>query len=129
MILLVSELYYPEEISTGFILTKIAEGLAENTSVQVITGPPDYSGLKIAPQFEVRNNVKIERVKAISLNKNKIVSLEKTTKIANLQSQIDEKRILAICEPTVKDEATGQTWLEYYNLQVQDLRNQIVALG
>ena len=74
MILLVSELYYPEEISTGFILTKIAEGLAEYTSVQVITGPPDYSGLKEAPRFEVRNNVKIERVSAISLNKNKIAS-------------------------------------------------------
>lgn len=74
MILLVSELYYPEEISTGYILTKIAEGLALNYPIQVITGPPDYSGLKQAPRFEIRNNVKIERVSAISLNKNKLVS-------------------------------------------------------
>jgi glycosyltransferase involved in cell wall biosynthesis len=74
MIILVSELYYPEEISTGYILTKIAEGLALNYPVQVITGPPDYSGLKDSPKIEIRNKVKIERVTARSLNKNKIAS-------------------------------------------------------
>lgn len=74
MILLVSELYYPEEISTGYILTQIAEGLGAEYPVQVITGPPDYSGLKEAPSFEVRNNVKIERVSVISLNKNRLIS-------------------------------------------------------
>lgn len=49
-----------------------------------------------------------------------------------LQSQIDEldkKRIRAGFEPTVKNEATGQTWLEYYTEQIQDLRNQIANLG
>lgn len=74
MILVVSELYYPEETSTGYILTKIAEGLAETFPVQVITGPPDYSGLKAAPSSEIRNNVRIERVSAINLNKNRIAS-------------------------------------------------------
>ena len=72
MIILVSEIYYPEEISTGYILTKIAEGLALDYPVQVITGPPDYSGLKETPSFEVRNNVLINRVNAVSLDKNKL---------------------------------------------------------
>jgi len=47
---------------------------------------------------------------------------------ANLQTQIDEfdkKRIRAIAEPALKDEESGQTWLEFYTIQIQDLRNQI----
>lgn len=51
---------------------------------------------------------------------------------AQLQSQIDEldkKRIRAIAEPSVKDESTGQTWLEHYNSQIADLREQISQLG
>lgn len=74
MILLVSELYYPEEVSTGFILTKIAEGLALSHPVQVITGPPDYSGYKNAPPFEIKNNVKINRVSVKSLDKNRLIT-------------------------------------------------------
>lgn len=45
-----------------------------------------------------------------------------------LQKQIDEldkKRIRAIAEPTLKDAQSGQTWLEYYTLQIQDLRTQM----
>ncbi|MDD2582671.1 MAG: glycosyltransferase family 4 protein [Desulfuromonadaceae bacterium] len=74
MIFLVSELYYPEETSTGYILTKIAEGLAETFPVQVVTGPPDYSGLKASSKSEIRNRVRIERVGGLNLNKNKIAS-------------------------------------------------------
>jgi len=33
------ELYYPEEVSTGYHLTSIAEGLASDFDVHVITGP------------------------------------------------------------------------------------------
>ncbi len=64
--------------------------------------------------------------------KAKIAAAEKAEKINNLQIQIieiDRKRIRAICEPSVKDGSTGQTWLEYYNLQVQELRNQISELA
>lgn len=64
--------------------------------------------------------------------KSKILAEEKAEKINKLQFQINEldrKRIRAICEPSVKDESTGQTWLEYYNLQVQDLRDQIANLA
>lgn len=72
MIIVVSEIYYPEEVSTGFILTKIAEGLAEENSVSVVTGPPDYSGEKSVPSFEIRNKVQINRIKVKSLNKNNL---------------------------------------------------------
>lgn len=72
MIVFVSELYYPEEISTGFIVTKIAEGIAEKHPVHVVTGPPDYSGQKTFVSNEVRNKVSIERVGSIDLDKNKL---------------------------------------------------------
>lgn len=49
-----------------------------------------------------------------------------------IQSQIDDldkKRIRAGFEPSVKDETTGQTWLDYYTSQILDLRAQIVTLN
>ena len=58
---------------------------------------------------------------------NEIIQLE----IDLLNSQINEldlKRIRAVCEPSIKDEITGETWLEYYNAQVINLRNQINTL-
>src|SRR4051812_1720521 len=36
----VTELYYPEETSTGYYLTRIAEGLAEDRDVKVLCGQP-----------------------------------------------------------------------------------------
>lgn len=79
----------------------------------------------------IKNNsiVDIQETEAYKL---RVSMSEKEEKILSLQSQIDEldkKRIRAICEPSIKDEITGQTWLGYYNLQVQDLRNQITELG
>lgn len=42
--------------------------------------------------------------------------------------EIDLKRIRAVCEPSIKDESTGQTWLEFYNAQILELRNQIQTI-
>jgi glycosyltransferase involved in cell wall biosynthesis len=58
----VSELYYPEETSTGHFLTKIAEGLAQDTVVSVLCSQPTYSERGIvAPWSETRNGVNIRR--------------------------------------------------------------------
>ena len=63
---------------------------------------------------------------------------EKELELENLQNQVKEleeeldnldlKRIRAVCEPSVKDETTGETWLDYYNAQIIALRNQIQTL-
>ena len=48
--------------------------------------------------------------------------------INSLESEIKEldlKRIRSICEPEIKDEITGETWLDYYNSQIEALRLQI----
>lgn len=43
-------------------------------------------------------------------------------------SNIDLKRIRAICEPEIKDKATGETWLDFYNAQVMTFRSEIRKL-
>lgn len=43
-------------------------------------------------------------------------------------SELDTKRIRAIAEPSLKNEETGETWLEYYNSEILDLRNELEGL-
>ena len=59
---LVSELYHPEETSTGYFVTGIAEGLAGEFSTGVICSQPTYSarGWKAARE-ETRNGVEVFR--------------------------------------------------------------------
>lgn len=66
----VSEIYYPEEIGTGYYLTGLAEGLSHSNKVTVLCGYPTYSvrGKTLPPQ-EVHNNVLIERCRGTTFNK------------------------------------------------------------
>lgn len=66
-----TEVYYPEEISTGYYLTSIAEGIAADRDVKVITGQPKHMsrGMR-ASKREVRNGVEIFRVWGTTLDKN-----------------------------------------------------------
>jgi len=43
-------------------------------------------------------------------------------------SDLDTKRIRAVCEPSIKDEAAGETWLDYYNNQASILREELQTL-
>ena len=66
-----TEVYYPEEISTGYYLTSIAEGLAEDFDVKVLCGQPKHMsrGMR-APKREIRHGVEIYRATATTLDKN-----------------------------------------------------------
>jgi glycosyltransferase involved in cell wall biosynthesis len=68
----ISEVYFPEETSTGHYMTRIAEGLAARRAVKVICGLPNYSkrGIKVAPR-EQRNGVEIFRAWTTTLDKNR----------------------------------------------------------
>ena len=69
----ITELYYPEETSTGYYLTKIAEGVIDNFDVNVICGQPNYSARGItAATFERHKGVNIHRAFGTRLNKNVI---------------------------------------------------------
>lgn len=70
----ISELYYPEETSTGYYLTSIAEGLSDKFDVKVISGQPTYSARgTIAPKHEDHRGVEIFRAGGSRLDKNVIV--------------------------------------------------------
>lgn len=70
----VSELYYPEQTSTGYFLTHIAEGLAATMPVSVVCGQPTYSehGQR-APAKEQRKGVTIHRVRATHFGKDRLI--------------------------------------------------------
>ena len=90
---------------------------------------------------EVFENYKTDPLKYI-FEDNKIIenpNIEKerqqTQSIQNLEklkselNELDKKRIRAICEDEIKDTSTGQTWLEFYNKKVVELRNKINNLS
>ena len=69
-LLIISELYYPEQNATGYFLTGIAEGLAASgRDVSVLCAQPTYNqrGLK-APTTELRNGVAIRRIRSMACN-------------------------------------------------------------
>lgn len=69
----ISELYYPEMTSTGYYLTKIAEGLTDSFDVKVLCGQPNYSARGTrAPNSEYHNGVEIFRAFGTTLDKNVI---------------------------------------------------------
>ena len=67
---LVTELFYPETISTGYILTEIAKSLTEKNEVNVITGPKYYEVKKENSEYESLENIRIHRVNSNGYNKN-----------------------------------------------------------
>jgi len=70
----VSEVYYPEETSTGYYLTAIAEGLSDRFDVKVLCGQPNYSARGVrAVKREMRKGVEIFRAAGTRLNKNIVV--------------------------------------------------------
>lgn len=76
-ILIISELDYPEETSTGYFVTGIAEGLAgSGFAVLVLCAqPPDSQRVMRAPVPETRGGVFIERLPAPRSEKNKLWGL------------------------------------------------------
>ena len=68
---ILTEVYYPEQISTGYYMTSIAEGLAASREVIVLTGQPKHMsrGL-VAAKRELRRRVEIIRTRGTTLNKN-----------------------------------------------------------
>lgn len=73
---IVTELFYPEETSTAFILTKIANALSDKFDVNVICGPESYcrAALEDNPstKLPLDGRIKIHRVSNCNLNKDKI---------------------------------------------------------
>ena len=75
---IVTELFYPEETSTAYILTKIAQKLTEKYDVHVICGPETYDKNSLVinnSKTQLLNyNITIQRVSDTKLDKNKLLS-------------------------------------------------------
>ncbi len=71
---IVSELFYPETISTGYIMTEIAESLAKNHSVSVIAGPKFYEKNNSKTATYLLDSIDIIRIDNKGYNKNNLFS-------------------------------------------------------
>lgn len=70
----VSELYHPEETSTGHIMTAIAEHVAKHADVRVLCGQPSYSRRGVrASGKESRNGVAIHRCSSTTFAKDSVL--------------------------------------------------------
>lgn len=110
-----SKIEYIGEIKNGFQLVseEIAKDIQEN--------PNKYK--KIKNKLEDISDT--EEYKAFLKNQE---NEKRKTEIECELNDLDTKRIRAMCEPSVKDETTGQTWLDYYNSEVQRLREELKQL-
>lgn len=72
---IVTELFYPEETSTSYILTKIANKLCENYEVHVICGPEAYELASTMTRSTLTLNkaINVHRVSNVNLDKNKLL--------------------------------------------------------
>jgi colanic acid biosynthesis glycosyl transferase WcaI len=72
---IVSELYYPEETSTGYFLTRIAEGIAARIPAGAVCARPTYTSRALrVPWRETHNGVTIIRCRATRLDPHKLIS-------------------------------------------------------
>jgi len=106
-------------------------------------------------EFAIRANKNGQRIEIIedtvyalydceSVNNNEIIDISGTENYINKKRfeaiknrvieinseliELDGKRIRAMCEPEIKNEETGETWLDYYNNQVNQLRIELQEL-
>ena len=72
---IVTELFYPEETSTSYILTKIANKLCEKYEVHVICGPEAYELASTMTRSTLTLNkaIYVHRVSNVNLDKNKLL--------------------------------------------------------
>lgn len=71
---IISEMFYPDEVSTAFIMTEIAEKYAVSGEVGVICGPKGYEKVHTQQKKDLNPNIEIYRVSLSDFDKNKILS-------------------------------------------------------
>lgn len=71
---IISEMFYPDEVSTALIMTEIAEKYAKEEKVGVICGPKGYDRSYDLQTKLLHRNIELHRVNVKNLDKNKLVS-------------------------------------------------------
>jgi len=70
---IISELFYPDEVSTALIMTDITEKIAESEPVSVICGPSGYEKSYKSRDKKLVGDITVHRVKIPNLNKNRLL--------------------------------------------------------
>lgn len=71
---IVTELFYPDQTSTSYILSKIADKMVEKYDVKVITTSSLYQkGTESVPFYSIDKNIDIIRIDSRNLDKNNLV--------------------------------------------------------
>lgn len=111
----VSTVEYVGKIKDGFqsVTSEVAEDIQTNPDkYKVVNGIlTDISNTDEYKEFLHQQEVQIHK-----------------SEIERQLLELDTKRVRAICEPSIKDESTGETWLDYYNAQVAQLREELHSL-
>lgn len=68
----ISELFYPDEVSTGYVMTNIARKLSSSYEVNVICGPVGYQSNEFVTNKILDDNINIYRIELPRFNKNNI---------------------------------------------------------
>ncbi len=82
-----------------------------------------YQTIKNGEIFDLRNDTDYQEQQI------QVQTILRKESIVNQIAELDKKRIRAMCEPQIKDSETGETWLDYYNSQIIDLRSQLAEIG
>lgn len=123
---IVSELFYPDEISTGFVMTKIAQKLIEYEKVGVICGPISQPNGILKANYSIderiiikRINLKVFRSNFLLLKLYNIVSL--TILIAAkiiLETKKGDKVVMVTNPPTLLPIVSFLKKIKKYNLSI-----------
>ena len=70
---IISEVFFPEEVATAYILTEIANVLALDYEVNVICGPNVYEKGKVSSTEKLNSSIILHRIKSLPLDKNNII--------------------------------------------------------
>jgi glycosyltransferase involved in cell wall biosynthesis len=70
---IITQLFYPDETSTGYVMTKIAEKLTEIGQVNVICGTSNYQSKNLNTHEKLNGKINLLRVQTPNFNKNKLL--------------------------------------------------------
>lgn len=121
----VSEVFYPEEVSTAYIMTIIAEELAVDNDVNVICGPIGYD--HITGNFNRHLNVKVHRVPTFNFSKNNIIG--RLIRLVMLSIGMFFKGILNIKKTDTVFTVTNPAFIiPFYALIKKIRKNRLIVL-
>ena len=116
-------MYYIEK-DNKIVLFHEDKGVLENT----LKFTPEYADLEIQETERPIVNFRFADTPEYEEEQAQVAKRKRIDEIKFELRQLDESRIRAIAEPSIKDEETGETWLEYYNGLVLQLRAELNEL-